>query len=1104
MKPRSLRLTLILAGLAVAVAAPAQVAPAVAVPRFTHPGAGQVFYFLLTDRFANGNPANDTGGIAGGPEASGFDPARIGYFHGGDLAGLTARLDYIQGLGATTVWVTPPFRNKPMQLGSAGYHGYWILDFLHVDPHLGTDGDFRAFVAAAHARGLKVCLDIVVNHTADVIKYEGGQTAYIPRALAPYRDAAGRPFDVGAVAYNGVNSPAAFPALAAARSFAYVPVVPPDEAHAKNPAWLNDPVYYHNRGNSLFQDESSLDGDFAGLDDLFTENPAVVRGFIAIYEHWIDDFGVDGFRIDTTRHVNREFWQAFAPALREHARRAGRAGFIQFGEVASGTGDVTLLSEFSTTAPLDATLDFGFFGAALAYVSAGRDAGKLDELFGQDDLYTDHDSNVHATPTFLGNHDAGRFAYFLQRDNPAATPAQLAALVRFGHALLFLVRGQPVIYYGDEQGMIGRGGGDMQAREDMFAAQAPDFRNAALLGTSRTGADDKFDPSHPFYRFIAGLAALRNRTPALSRGAMIVRPSGQPGVFAFSRIERSEHVEYLAAFNNSRTAAATVTLPTSQPAGARLQRVPVTGESAPAGPEELTADAQGRVAVTLGPLQFALWRADEPLPVPARAPGIAFATPGAGAVLSFPTRQLDGHLLVQRQELRAELTGTDGHAEVTFVMTRASRPGQYELLGTDDAAPYRVFWCPPPDLVPGEVLSFLATVDDLRGHRASAQLAGLRLDGVANALLAAVTPAFGVHGATVPMFRTQPPAALTLALGAPFNLAVSAEGTGPLTYHWLRDGVELPGATEPVLSFPRAGAALAGRYRALVHGVAGTAVSRECEVIVPAATAGRIETLPPLASRFVVPRRVDVWLPPGYDEHPDERYPVVYLHDGQNAFDPAISFGGDSWEADQAVCRLMQAGRIRGAILVAIWNTGLGRFAEYMPQKAATGAVVLLHVGTQSIATDTIRSDAYLKFMVEELKPLIDRTYRTQPGAAGTFVLGSSMGGLISAYAVAEYPGVFGGAGGVSIHWPAGEGAMIGYLAQHLPKPGANRFYFDFGTETLDAAYEPYQRQMDTVMRAAGYTAGRDWLTRKFPGADHSEKSWRERVEIPLAFLLGD
>jgi len=1081
-----------------AVAALAEPTPLVTVPRFTHPGAGQVFYFLLTDRFANGSTANDTGGIAGGPESSGFDPTRIGYYHGGDFPGLIAKLDYIKGLGATAVWVTPPFRNKPMQRGSAGYHGYWILDFLHVDPHLGTDADFKEFVAQAHARGLKVYLDIIVNHTADVIQYEGGKTDYIPRALAPYRDAQGRPFELGAVAYNGVNSPDAFPALSAAKSFAYVPVVPPEEARAKNPAWLNNPIYYHNRGNSTFAGESAIDGDFSGLDDVMTEHPAVVRGFIDIYQQWIDSFGADGFRIDTTRHVNLEFWQAFAPAIREHARRAGRPGFIQFGEVANGTGDVTFLSEFSTTAPLDTTLDFGFFGAALAYVSEGKGAKELSELFAKDDYYTDADSNVHTTTTFLGNHDAGRFGYFLQRDNPKATPEELARLVEFGHALLFLVRGQPVVYYGDEQGMIGRGGNDMQAREDMFAAQAPDFKNATLLGTTRTGADDKFDPTHPFYRFISSLAALRDSTPALSRGAMILRPTDQPGVFAFSRIERSERVEYLAAFNNSRSADATVMLQTSQPAGTALQRVIATGDQA-----ALTADAQGRVSVTLAPLHFAVWRAEKPLAAPAAAPGITFANPGNDAVLAFPTRALDGNTLVERQELRADLIGSDGLAEVTFTMVRASRPGQYELLGTDDAAPYRIFWRPPADLAPGDELSFIATVDDLRGHRASARISGLKVDGPTNALLAANTPSFGVHGASVPVLKAQPPGKTTLDLGAALTLTVQAEGNGPLTYQWLRNDAEIPGAIDATYTVARACAATSGRYRVLVHGLAGSVLSEESIVTVTAATAGRIETLPAVASQFVPSRRVDVWLPPGYDSLATTRYPVLYMHDGQNVFDPSLSFGGSSWEIDQALCRLMKAGKARAAIIVGVWNTGMGRFAEYMPRKAATGASVSMHVADQSVATDAISSDAYLKFLVTELKPLIDRSYRTKPDAADTFVMGSSMGGLISAYAMAEYPAVFGGAAGLSTHWPAGEGAMIDWLAKHLPDPATHRFYFDHGDQTLDAKYAPYQERMDAVLRAAGYVAGKNYLTRTFPGTDHSEKSWRARVDIPLGFLLG-
>src|ERR1019366_5009762 len=150
--------------------------------------------------------------------------------------------------------------------------------------------------------------DIVVNHTADVIHSRDGKTDYVSIADAPYRDSSGRPFDVHAAAYNGLNSPDAFPPLSAERSFAHVPVVSPGEAHAKGPEWLNDVTLYHNRGNSSFRGESSLFGDFAGLDDVFTEHPRVVLGFIGVFSRWMELYGIDGYRIDTVKHVNLEFW----------------------------------------------------------------------------------------------------------------------------------------------------------------------------------------------------------------------------------------------------------------------------------------------------------------------------------------------------------------------------------------------------------------------------------------------------------------------------------------------------------------------------------------------------------------------------------------------------------------------------------------------------------------------------------------------------------------------------------------------------------------------------------------------------------------------------
>ncbi|MBI5767696.1 MAG: alpha-amylase [Verrucomicrobia bacterium] len=816
--PPFLRAAWLLAG--PAVLALAQPAPPLAVPRLTHPGAGQTVYFVMTDRFANGRTDNDTGGLAGGPDVHGFDPTRLSHYHGGDFAGLTARLDYLKKLGVTAVWVTPPFKNKPMQAGTAGYHGYWITDFLALDPHLGTDGEFRAFVRAAHARGLRVYMDIIVNHTADVIQYAGGKFSYRDHATAPYRDAAGKIFDPRTVADNGLGAPA-FPALDPARSFAYVPVVPAAERAVKNPAWLNDVTLYHNRGNSTFRGESSLDGDFVGLDDLFTEHPRVVQGMIAIFTSWLRDYGVDGFRIDTAKHVNAEFWQAFSPALRAEARKIGRADFLQFGEVSTDAGDPAFLSEFSTGIPIDTTLDFGFFVAARKFISQGGAADALADFFARDDYYTDHDSNVHATTTFLGNHDNGRFAYFLQKDNPGASAAQLADLVRLGHGLLFLARGQPVLYYGDEQGMIGRGGDDMQAREDMFASRAPDFASARLLATTRTGAEDKFDEQHPFYRLFARLAALRAGHAALRTGAMIPRATGEKDFFAFSRIERGEKVEYLVALNASRTDTLRATVPTSQPGRVTLRQIFDSRAPDPTPDAAITVDASGRAGIALAPLQFAVWRATAPLAAPREAPRLAFSAPAAGAALAFTTHEIDGLVFPSRQELRAEVMGGDGVAEVTFTMQRASRPDQFELLGTDDTPPYRVFWRPPPDLAPGEKLTFVATVDDLRGHRAVTQVDGVTV---------APTPIiFGIRGATVPIAKLAPRGTSLAAPGETVTLTVEASGTAPLEYQWLRDDEQVSGATSATLSFA-ATVERASIYRALVRNRAGTALSAPVRV----------------------------------------------------------------------------------------------------------------------------------------------------------------------------------------------------------------------------------------------------------------------------------
>lgn len=278
----------------------------------------------------------------------------------------------------------------------------------------------------------------------------------------------------------------------------------------------------------------------------------------------------------------------------------------------------------------------------------------------------------------------------------------------------------------------------------------------------------------------------------------------------------------------------------------------------------------------------------------------------------------------------------------------------------------------------------------------------------------------------------------------------------------------------------------------------------------PVGESRRIDTLGAVTSAYVDARRVDVWLPPGYRDDGTERYAVIYMHDGQNLFQPGMAFGGEEWGIDETLSRLIAEKTVSGVIVVGIWNTPKRRleyqpatFWQYLAEDSLKRKLEAEHGGTPL-------ADGYLKFIVTELKPLIDQRYRTLPDRDHTFLMGSSMGGLISIYALAEYPEVFGGAACLSTHWPVSISfsdlrigqAMCRYLEEALPTPGVHKIYFDYGTETLDARYEPFQQQVDAVMHRRGYTPEKNWITRKFEGAPHNEKAWRERAEIPLKFLL--
>lgn len=565
----------------------------------------EVIYFLLPDRFENGDPSNDRGGLSGDRLSTGFDPTDKGFYHGGDLKGLTRRLDYIQGLGVTAVWLAPVFTNKPVQgtagHESAGYHGYWITDFTHVDPHLGSDSDFKAFVDAAHARGMKVYMDIVVNHTADVIQFAECQG----KDDCPYRSIADYPYQRrGGVGGQPINAgfagetdrtPANFARLTDP-DYAYTVLVPSAERSAKKPEWLNDPIYYHNRGNSTFRGESSTMGDFVGLDDLFTENPRVVRGMIDIYSGWIDKYRVDGFRIDTAQHVNPEFWQQFVPAILKRAKADGIPNFHIFGEVAMDSFDPAHTAVNTRVDKLPAVLDFSFEYAVRDTVAGNAGTDELASLFHSDPLYEGGAQAALRLPTFLGNHDNGRFGMILRKDRPSASADELLKRDMLAHAMLLTLRGVPTIYSGDEQGFAGKGG-DQDARQDMFASKVNSYNSESLIGTTATTAEANFDTGHPLYREIATLARIRTGHPALTRGRQLVRfASEHPGLFALSRFDPGDGREMLLLFN------------TSGDTISQNVRVDVRsrGFTSLAGPCPGSADAPGTVRVNLPPFGFAV------------------------------------------------------------------------------------------------------------------------------------------------------------------------------------------------------------------------------------------------------------------------------------------------------------------------------------------------------------------------------------------------------------------------------------------------------------------------------------------------------------------
>jgi len=281
-------------------------------------------------------------------------------------------------------------------------------------------------------------------------------------------------------------------------------------------------------------------------------------------------------------------------------------------------------------------------------------------------------------------------------------------------------------------------------------------------------------------------------------------------------------------------------------------------------------------------------------------------------------------------------------------------------------------------------------------------------------------------------------------------------------------------------------------------------------------SSGTIVDLGVLQSRYTDPRRVVVWLPDGYKRQ-GAKHAVLYMHDGQNLFDKATAGYGMEWEIDEHLSALIRDKKVRPTIVVGIWNTPK-RLQEYVPSKAFTSLPADYRAKVRALYGGEPLSDGYLKFIVHELRPMIDKRFNVGTDRANTVIMGSSMGALISLYAIDEYPRIFGAAGMMSTHWPLVinpdnkpvsdadyeivSSTFERYLAPALPDPRTHKLYFDHGSETLDAVYKRYQDRVDRIVARRGYTHGVNWLTRSFPGQKHNEISWASRVDVPLQFLL--
>ena len=479
-----------------------------ASPATTKVGLSQdLIYFVMPDRYKDGDKKNNDNG--------GFNTSLTAFWHGGDLKGLTGTcepgddgLARIKSLGFTAVWLTPVVIQQEAIGSGSGYHGYWGVDFLNVDPHLGTNADMLEFSKCAKKLGLKIILDVVTNHTGDVIKYRGTE-----------------------------------------------PYLPAESKKLKNPAWLNDINNYHNvgdMGSCWGVGNCTKLGDFYGLDDLATEKPVVYKGWADVYGQWISKYGISAFRVDTARHVDDKFFKNWSPLIQATAKKSNIKDFTIFGEVFDYS--TFNLMTYVRQNKIQTILDFPFQAKATEYASGYSNAAALTALFENDDYYTSAQSSAINLITFLGNHDVGRVGYTIA--NKRVQPAgQLLPRTNLANALMYFSRGIPVVYYGDEVGMTGSNSGkDQFARQDMFPTDIELWKNETRVGGSPIGNGDAFSVTSqsPVANYLIKLAEIRKNNPALANGPMLERYS-KYALYVISKKDVVDNKEYLVAFNNSDT-----------------------------------------------------------------------------------------------------------------------------------------------------------------------------------------------------------------------------------------------------------------------------------------------------------------------------------------------------------------------------------------------------------------------------------------------------------------------------------------------------------------------------------------------------------------------